>query len=129
MDFNKISQIENRDINSLSIINEFCEIDSIGIDPYFYIKNVNFELSNNNYFQLKLQSNEIGIFEIIFDFGDGFDFNNSIKININKINEPINYFIRINQINKTIKQVRVDPIDKVAKVKLEEMNLINYKDK
>ncbi|QSZ40924.1 hypothetical protein GJV85_01950 [Sulfurimonas aquatica] len=128
--FNEKNIQSNEDAGLLSYTNNSFEMNSVGLDPFLYIKDINFKMANKNFLELKIASSEMGTFEIIFDYGDGFEFQNSLKLNVDSINQPIDYYVRLNSNNqKYIHNIRLDPIDKKANFILYQMTFIASEEK
>ncbi|MEZ9699197.1 hypothetical protein AB4455_15435 [Vibrio sp. 10N.261.46.E12] len=97
-----------------------------GDDPFFYLHNQDIQLSGNMLLKLKVKSSESGLFEMIFDVGSGYDFENSVKLPVSKGLEFVEMYWPLN-LEGNVRNIRVDILDREGEIAIEQISLINLR--
>jgi len=124
LNFSNVEIKENLEVADLKVSNLVLSMKSTGKDPFLHIAAVNIELKKGAMLYVDIESNKDGIFEVIFDYGEGLEYSDSVKIQIHNLTQKQEIYLPLKRYGN-IKNIRMDPIDGRATIVINEIAFLS----
>ena len=96
--------------------------ESNSYDPYIIYNNLKTPIFENCFLYVNVSSQNSGIFELFFDYGNGIDYSNSVQFLLLGGNESQTSFAKI-PVDNQIVGLRIDPLDRPGTITINNLSI------